>query len=344
MTARPRSPSKRSSAKPNSSLGRVRSKIPSAIAPASVEARLPETAETLTEALARSGYLADRAAALSLFLAVRMSKPLLIEGPAGVGKTDLARAAGEALGRKVIRLQCYEGLDETKALYEWDYAKQMLYVQLLRDAGQARRGSAKGASSLEAIERTASVLFDRRFLIPRPLLSALISETPVVLLIDEVDRAEPEFEALLLEILSELRVTIPELGPFSATHPPLILLTTNGSREMTEALRRRCLHAFFDYPSPTRELAILEARLPEMDAKLAGAVVDFAQALRRLDLRKKPSISESLDYARSLLVLGARHLDPDLVRETLGVLLKHEADRTEVSRRLETLLSSGPPS
>jgi MoxR-like ATPase len=291
--------------------------------------------------LERARHLSDPQTALSLWLALRMDRPLLLEGPAGVGKTDLARAAAEALGRELIRLQCYEGLDEAKALYEWDYAKQMLYTQLLRDAVAKEVAGADGiAGALARVAGSEASFFSERFLIARPLLAALRSAAPVVLLLDEVDRADPEFEAFLLEVLSELQITIPELGTIRAAHPPLILLTTNATREMTEALRRRCLHAFLDYPGPRREIAILKLALPDIEPRLAAEVVAFVDALRAMDLRKPPAISESIDWARALILLGRAALDPEIARDTLGVLLKHQSDKTDAQAKLATLMKA----
>ena len=294
------------------------------------EGSVPASVEALEKALART-YIADRRTALAAWLALQLSRPLLIEGPAGVGKTDLARALSETLGRPLVRLQCYEGLDEAKALYEWDYAKQMLYTQLLRDT--VARDAIAGASIADAVDRLAgaeAAFFGKRFLIPRPLLIALESETPAVLLVDEVDRADPEFEAFLLEILAENQVTIPELGTIRAKHPPLVILTTNATRDMTDALRRRCLHTFLDYPPPSRELAILELRVPGIAKQLAESLVAYVHAVRKLELRKPPSISETIDWARAVLALGASALDRDIVDATLGALLKHEEDREKV--------------
>ncbi|GAC1552764.1 MAG: MoxR family ATPase [Herpetosiphon sp.] len=297
---------------------------------------LASTTEVRT-ALAQQQYLASDDITTVLFLAEKLGKPLLAEGPAGVGKTELAKSWAAASDRELIRLQCYEGLDETKALYEWEYAKQMLYTQLLRDQLKDTLSDARSLS--EAADRLAAeedVFFSRRFLLQRPLLKAILSERPVVLLIDEIDRADSEFEAFLLEVLSDFQVSIPELGTLKAVQRPTVILTSNNTRELSEALKRRCLYLFIDYPTEEEELRIVKLKVPDLEPRLAQQAVELVQRLRGLELKKSPSVSETLDWARALVTLNARSLDRETLDNTLTVLLKHESDVQRARRAMQS--------
>jgi MoxR-like ATPase len=302
-----------------------------------------DSVEDVQQRFKNARYIANRRISTVVYLAERMGRPVLIEGPAGVGKTELAKTLSEITTRPLIRLQCYEGLDEGKALYEWKYAKQLLYTQLLRE----RIGEliADAPSLPEAVARISGqddAFFSYRFLAPRPLLAAIQSDNPVVLLVDEIDKAEPEFEAFLLEVLSDFQVSVPELGTVKAKHIPLVVLTSNNARELSDGPKRRCLHLFIDFPAPADELEIIRLKVPEIPEKLARAVVAAVQKIRAMELRKPPSVSESLDWARSLVILNARELDPVLVESTLTMLVKYEKDLERVKGALDKVLADLP--
>jgi MoxR-like ATPase len=284
----------------------------------------PESVTEVRESLARVEYLADEPAALVSFLAQRLGKPVLVEGPAGVGKTELAKALGRATGRELIRLQCYEGLDESKALYEWNYRKQLLRIQAGGEAGW---------------EEVHGDIFSEEFLLERPLMRAIAATEPVVLLIDEIDKTDQEFEAMLLELLSDFQITIPELGQVSAKTIPIVVLTSNNSRELTEALKRRCLYLWLDYPDAEREIEIVRLHAPELDETLARRLVEIIQMIRTLDLKKPPSIAESIDWARTLLLMGAEDIDPGTFEQSISIIVKHRTDIDLVAERVGVRLA-----
>jgi MoxR-like ATPase len=283
-----------------------------------------DSAVAVKDALAEVGYLADEPAALVSFLAQQLGKPVLVEGPAGVGKTELAKALSRATGRELIRLQCYEGLDEAKALYEWNYRKQLLRIQA---------GGEDGWSEVH------DDIFAQEFLLERPLLRAIASPEPVVLLIDEIDKTDQEFEAMLLELLSDFQITIPELGQVAAKTMPIVILTSNNSRELTEALKRRCLYLWLDYPETEREMEIVRLHAPELSEALAARLVEVVRMVRELDLKKPPSLAESIDWARTLLLMGAEDIDRETFQQSLAIIVKHRTDIELVAERVGVRLA-----
>jgi MoxR-like ATPase len=280
----------------------------------------PISVQDVAQGLRSVGYLPGESTALVSFLATRLGKPVLVEGPAGVGKTELAKALSKYLGRELVRLQCYEGLDEAKALYEWNYRKQLLRIQ-----------AEVGGTGWDDVQDD---IFGEEFLLARPLLTAIASTEPVVLLIDEIDKTDQEFEAMLLELLSDFQISIPELGRIEATTHPVVILTSNNSRELTEALKRRCLYLWLDYPELEHELEIVHMHAPELPETVATKLVEVIRMVRELDLKKSPSIAESIDWARALLLLGAREIDQTVFRETLSVIIKHRTDLDLVAERV----------
>jgi MoxR-like ATPase len=289
--------------------------------------------------LERVGYLADEPAALVAYLAQELGKPVLVEGPAGVGKTELAKAISRATERRLIRLQCYEGLDEAKSLYEWNYRKQLLRIQA---SDPATDPAAPGREAEEAAGHVFEDIFAEDFLLTRPLLEAIASTEPVVLLIDEIDKTDQEFEAMLLEVLSDFQISIPELGVIEARTHPIVVLTSNNSRELTEALKRRCLYLWLDYPAVEREMEIVRLHAPELDEKLARRLVEVIHMVRQLDLKKPPSIAESIDWARALLLLGADDIDDSVFVRTMNIIVKHRSDIDLVAERVGVQLKTTP--
>jgi MoxR-like ATPase len=280
----------------------------------------PSSVSDVTEGLRAVGYLPGESTALVSYLATKLGKPVLVEGPAGVGKTELAKSISRYLERRLVRLQCYEGLDEAKALYEWNYRKQLLRIQ-----------SEAADTGWSAVQDD---IFSEEFLLPRPLMTAIAAEEPVVLLIDEIDKTDQEFEAMLLELLSDFQISIPELGRIEARTLPVVLLTSNNTRELTEALKRRCLYLWLDYPSLEHELKIVKLHAPELSDTVGRKLVEIVQMVRDLDLKKPPSIAESIDWARALLLLGADDIDADLFRETMSIIVKHRTDLDTVAERV----------
>lgn len=300
-----------------------------------------DSIDSVAALLAGAGYIATRQIATALYLAHHLRKPVLIEGPAGVGKTELAVSAARALQFELLRLQCYEGLDDSKALYEWKYGKQLLYTQILKDRiGLLVDGADSLPAALARLGEFQDLFFSRDFLQPRPLLQAMEQAGGSVLLIDEIDKSEESFEALLLEVLADYQVTIPEIGTIRAQVPPLVILTSNNTRELGDALKRRCLHLHIGFPDAALEQSVLRARVPGIADTLLAQLVAFVQALRSDNIRKPPSVAESVDWARTLVLLHAAVLEPALVRDTLGVLLKRETDVREVEPRLERLVQA----
>lgn len=294
-----------------------------------------KSVEDVQHRLGDVNYIPSKEIATVIFLADTTQKPVLIEGPAGVGKTELAKAIAKSQGRELIRMQCYEGLDEAKALYEWEYAKQLLYTQMVKEKINTVIEDAKSLSdAVDKISQQEDAFFSDRFILPRPLLKAIMSEKPVVLLIDEVDKSDPEFEAFLLELLSDFQVTIPEIGTRKARSIPFVILTSNNYRDMSDALKRRCIHLYINYPSHQREKEIVKLKLPGIDETLLENLVQTIGRIRGLDLKKRPCISETIDWARSLLALNISEITPEVVADTLNMICKYKADTELVKKNM----------
>lgn len=295
--------------------------------------------EETIQQLEKQKYICSKEIATTVYLALKMQKPVLVEGPAGVGKTDLGKCIAQALGYELIRLQCYEGLDEAKALYEWEYAKQLLYTQILKDKlSKILEDQATLKDAVNKLSTEEDVFFSEKFLVARPILKAITNETPSVLLIDEIDKSDSEFEAFLLEVLSDFQVTIPEIGTITAHNKPFVLLTSNNAREMSDALKRRCLHLYIDYPTKELEEQIVKLKVPECGNYLIKEIINTIHEIRKLPLKKDPSISETLDWAKALALLGCEVLNRDIAIDTLNFILKYEKDIELVKKNINTII------
>ncbi len=299
-----------------------------------------ESVDDVISKFSEQKYICNRQIATVVYLASQLRKPILVEGPAGVGKTELAKVVAGSMECELLRLQCYEGLDEAKALYEWEYAKQLLYTQILKDKiSEVLEGTKTLKDAVDRIGKQDSVFFSERFILPRPLLQAISSDKPLVLLIDEIDKSDSEFEAFLLEVLSDFQVSVPELGTIKAQQLPVVVLTSNNVREMSDALKRRCLHLFIDFPDQDQELQIVKLKVPGIADQLAQQVVEVVQSIRKLDLKKVPSISETLDWAKALTLLNVHRLEEGQVNETLNTILKYEGDVRKAEAELKEFIS-----